>query len=184
MGGGIIILSSKIMSLIAFGGKMKRNLFKRLIQIGCVLIELIGFTLLLTFISLKIEAVETTWAFIERMIFSYGLYQIIVFVILSTCNDVRKDSYLALCTNYKEIEIYIRYNDNKIKESIEKNIEYQLDAGTFNDKDIRNEYAIMKKLMYEKNSKEIERRIILTEHCMEESTLNWKYSFLLRWIKG
>ena len=120
---------------------------------------------------------------VERMMLGYAVYQIVVYLILTNCNDIRKDSYLALLWNYKMVELYLESNDYKIKEKILKNIEDQLRNDTLNDDDIRNEYEDMKQIISDQDKREVKIRIIWFEHKVEAATLNWKYSFLLRLVK-
>lgn len=162
---------------------MIRNVIKRFIQIILYLVEVAGMSLAIVILSRRIEPINSIWECIERFVFAYGIYQIAVCVILSNCNDIRKDSYLALLTNYKEVELYIETSDESIKNVVKKNITYQLNPGTLNDKDIRNEYLVMQQILDNKDLKNTRMKIILFEHLVEEATLNWRYSFLLRTLK-
>lgn len=162
---------------------MIRNISKRLIQVFLVGIELIGGSFLIACIFNYFFPITTKWDMVERMMLGYAVYQIVVYLILTNCNDIRKDSYLALLWNYKMVELYLESNDYKIKEKILKNIEDQLRNDTLNDDDIRNEYEDMKQIISDQDKREVKIRIIWFEHKVEAATLNWKYSFLLRLVK-
>lgn len=161
-----------------------RCVYKNILQIVYFLVEIILVTTMLVYISSNIKTITSTWELVERYLLMYGVYQIIVFIILSNINDVKKDSYLAVLTNYKKALLYLETNNMIIYNSLIKNIDkYQLKDGTMNFKDTINEYKLMKKLISGNDIQTIKYRIILYEHLIEESTLNWKFSFLLRILK-
>lgn len=162
----------------------QRHVFtKTLWQCFLVFAEIFLAVWFMVWLSDKYWPINESFGYIERGLMFYAVYQIAVFVILNTLNDIKSDSYLALTTNYKRLDLYYKSNDPRIKESIEKNIEYQLDTGTINNIKIRAEYTRMKELIKNKDQILVEYIIICFEHEKEASTLQWRCSFILRLLK-
>ena len=159
---------------------------KRIFQILLYLVEVIGISYLLTFISNIFWKAENFIDYIERMTIFYTFYQITIYGILQQLNDIKKDEYLALLSMYKYIEIYNNDKRDYIKEDIIKLLNKQLDSSMLNDNDIRKEYLEIKKVLENNQSFDntlLKVKILKYEHCCEETTLNWKYSILNRLFK-
>lgn len=159
---------------------------KRIFQIILYLVEIIGVSYLLTFISNIFWKTENFIDYIERVTIFYTFYQITIYGILQQLNDIKKDEYLALLSMYKYIEIYNADKRDYIKQDIIKLLNKQLDSSMLNDNDIRKEYLEIKKFL--KNNQSFDNtllkvKILKYEHCCEEATLNWKYSILNRLFK-
>lgn len=162
---------------------MWRNFYKSIIQIFVYLFEIIFITSILVCLTSILEPCNTIWSYVERYILCYGLYQFIIFIILSNINDVKKDSYLALLSCYKLCDLYLENNSKLLLEKINTIIEAQLEKSTLNYKKINNEYEELREIITTKNIDALKVKMIFCEHSYEESNLNWKYSILLRLIK-
>lgn len=161
-------------------------IIKTIWQIILYVIELLSISFLLAYLTTLIQKCNSVWSLIERVLLCYTFYQIIVVIILNNINDIEKDSCLAYMTNIKKVLLYKETKSKYIKEDILKNINYQLDSGTINNKQYREAYIILKKEIENINNIDksyIEMELINAEHKYEAASLNWKYSFLLRLFK-
>lgn len=78
-------------------------IIKYIFQIFLYLLEVLGISYLLTFISDVFWQTENFIDFIERMTIFYTFYQITMFGILQQLNDIKKDEYLAILSMYKYV---------------------------------------------------------------------------------
>lgn len=159
---------------------------KRIFQIFVYLVETLGISCILTYITNIYLPAKDIFENIERITVYYTLYKIIIYNILQQLNDIKKDEYLAVLTMYKYVQIY--YNDKikEIKEELYYLINKELDVGIFNDNSIREEYKEIKNVLDNNLSIDttlLETKILRYEHLSEEAILNWKYSLLLRVLK-
>lgn len=164
---------------------MKKKYFitKTMTQIFLYIIEVVGISILLAYISTFLKDYTTLYDFIERCILFYTIYQILIVVILTNINDIQKDLTLAYITNLKKLLLYKETKNENIKENILKNINYQLDHGTFNDDSVLKSYKLIKEDIDKVNDDYIKLKLIESEHNYELNSLNWKFSFLLRMFK-
>ena len=121
--------------------------------------------------------------FLERFILGYGIYQILIFLILNMINDIKKDSYLAIRTNYEQVVLALECNDQNLINKIRDNLNYQLDNSTLNSIKIRKEYGILLSVLSDKNINEAKYKVSLFNHLFEYESLQWRYSVLLRIFK-
>lgn len=164
---------------------MKKIYFftKTIWQILLYLIEVIGVSILLAYVTTLIKESDCLYDFIERSIMCYTLYQILVVVILTNINDIEKDSCLAYISSLKKCLLYIETKEEYIKEDILANIEYQLDTETINNQKFINSYKIIKNNIDNLKSNNINIELINAEKIYELNSLNWRFSFLLRLVK-
>ncbi len=161
-------------------------IIKYIFQIFLYLLEVLGISYLLTFISDVFWQTENFIDFIERMTIFYTFYQITMFGILQQLNDIKKDEYLAILSMYKYVELYNSDKRTDIKKDIINLVNKQLENVTLNDNNIRKEYLEIKKVIDNNQSFDetlLKAKIIKYEHCCEEAVLNWKYSILTRIFK-
>ncbi len=163
--------------------KKRYIISKTLTQIFIYLVEVIGVSTLLAYLSTFMKGTSTIYDFIERCITCYTIYQILVIVILTNLNDIQKDLLLAYTTNLKKCLLYIETKQNYIKKDILKNIDYQLKKDTFNNNEVINAYKNIKNNIDKLTKDNIEMEIINAEHRYELNSLNWRFSFLLRLLK-
>lgn len=164
---------------------LKRSdiIIKTIWQILLYVIEVGGASAALTFLSNYLEPISSTMSLVERMMLSYSIYQILVVVILTNLNDIKKDSYLAWITILKLCLIYVNDPNEELKNTILKYINYQLDNGTFNNLEIRKGYQNLKENLDVLNETQVDTEIVIAEHNYETVTLNWRFSFILRLFK-
>lgn len=163
--------------------KKRYIISKTLTQIFIYLVEVIGVSTLLAYLSTFMKETSTIYDFIERCITCYTIYQILVIVILTNLNDIQKDLLLAYTTNLRKCLLYIETKQNYIKKDILKNIDYQLKKDTFNNNEVINAYKNIKNNIDKLTKDNIEMEIINAEHRYELNSLNWRFSFLLRLLK-
>lgn len=161
-------------------------LTKRIGQIFLYLVEVIGISFLLTYISNKIFPTSNVYDFLERITIFYVFYQIIIYGVLQQLNDIKKDEYLALINMYKYIKIFINDERDYILNDINELLNKQLDSSMLNDNLIRKEYLEIKNVL-DNNMKFdqtlIDIKILKYEHLYEAESLNWNYSLLIRILK-
>ncbi len=161
-------------------------IIKYIFQIFLYLLEVLGISYLLTFISDVFWQTENFIDFIERMTIFYTFYQITIFGILQQLNDIKKDEYLAILSMYKYVELYNSDKRIDIKKDIINLVNKQLENVMLNDNNIRKEYLEIKKVIDNNQSFDetlLKAKIIKYEHCCEEAVLNWRYSILIRIFK-
>lgn len=161
-------------------------IIKYIFQIFLYLLEVLGISYLLTFISDVFWQTENFIDFIERMTIFYTFYQITMFGILQQLNDIKKDEYLAILSMYKYVELYNSDKRTDIKKDIINLVNKQLENVMLNDNNIRKEYLEIKKVIDNNQSFDetlLKTKIIKYEHCCEKAVLNWKYSILIRIFK-
>ena len=163
--------------------KKRYIISKTLTQIFIYLVEVIGVSTLLAYLSTFMKETSTIYDFIERCITCYTIYQILVIVILTNLNDIQKDLLLAYTTNLRKCLLYIETKQNYIKKDILKNIDYQLKKDTFNNNEVINAYKNIENNIDKLTKDNIEMEIINAEHRYELNSLNWRFSFLLRLLK-
>lgn len=163
--------------------KRKHLFTKSLWQIFLYLFELLSVSFGITYLTDYIEPISSYMTFIERMLMAYSIYQILVVVILTNLNDIKKDSYLAWLTVLKMSLLYVDTKEEKIKECIIKMINYQLERGTFNSNEFRKAYFKLRDNLDSLNRTYVEIEIIIAEEQYEVVTLNWRFSFILRKFK-
>ena len=156
-------------------------------QIFLYLFEVISISLFLTYLTTLIEDINSSFKWIERAIMCYTVYLILVLVILTNMNDIERDSCLAYIKVLKKCLLYIEMNEENIKKEISKDIlkdiDYQLDNGTFNNNEYRQAYALIRDNINNLNKNSIKIELIEAEHNYEMNALNWRFSFILRFLK-
>jgi len=167
--------------------KKRHLIVKYIYQIFLYLLEVVGVSNLLAFITTIFWQTENFIDFIERMTIFFTFYQILILGILQQLNDIKKDEYLALISMYKYVELYNESKNDCIKKNIINLLNKQLDSRVLNDNDIRKEYLEIKEVLDSDHAFDdtlLKTKIIKYEHCCEEATLNWKYSILIRILKN
>ena len=162
---------------------MKKCTFvvKTMFQISIYLLELVGVSFVMTFLSHQyIEPILSCMEFVERMLLSYAIYQILVVVILTNINDIEKDSCLSYITILKLCLVYKTTNNPNLKKDITSKIEFSTKPSVFNTPSIKSALQKIKNNFDNIPQTEFELELINAENIYESTTLNWKYSFLLR----
>lgn len=156
-------------------------------QIILYLFEIIFVSGLCTYLSCIICPTSNSECFIsvlERFALFYGFYQILIFVVFNTINDIQADEYLALHTACEHALLVCKYNEEEYKDSLIRDIEdKQLSSSTFNDIIVRKCYENLITYIKECNIPAIESLKITSNHNYEMSNLQWRFSILLRFLK-
>lgn len=163
--------------------KQRHIMVKTSWQIFIVFIELFMVVGITTYISNKFYPSQDWIELMERIGIFYGIYQIIVYIILSTINDIKADEYLALKT---AVSYAICISEGCTEEQykmVVDGIDEQLENDMFNDLNVRNYYIALKDCIQIKDVNSMKLMKIYAEHCAETSKLQWKFSFLLRLLK-
>lgn len=163
--------------------KQRHIILKTIAQIFWIALEIFIVVGSLAFVSNKQFPTENWVELLERIGIFYGVYQIAVYIILSTVNDIKADEYLALKNTASLALKACEYNDDTWKGITKNQINEQLKNSMFNDLLVRKNYNVLEKCIDTNTIKNIEYMIIWADHCSEESKLQWKFSFLLRLIK-
>ena len=164
---------------------MKRRyiIIKRIWQIILYLIEVVGVSVLIAYLTTFISKVDSIFDFFERIVMCYTIYQILVIVILTNINDIEKDSTLTYITLLKKCRLYIETKKDYIKEDILNSINNQLDSGKLNNMEFRKAYSLIRENIDKLTIDGIEMELINATHKYEFNSLNWRFSFVLRLIK-
>lgn len=163
--------------------KKKHMWFKRIWQIFLLFIEIVVIVGGLTWGSCLLWKFESGLDVLERIGMFYGFYQIFTYIILSNLNDIKADEFLALKNTASIALKACEYNDEVWKNIVKNQIDKQMDGSVFNDIDVCEKYSALKQYIDECAIKNIEYMIIWAEHSINESQLQWKFSFLLRLVK-
>ena len=163
--------------------KKKHIRSKTIWQIFMMFLEIAVIVGGLTLGSSLLWEFESGMDILERVVLFYGFYQILTYIILSNLNDIKADEFLALKNTASIALKACEYNDEAWKDIAKDRIDKQLDSGVFNDMLVRKNYDVLKQCIDENAIKNIEYMIIWAEHCVEESQLLWRFSFLLRLVK-
>lgn len=164
----------------------------RALQIGLLFVEIAAATALLSVVSLKVFPIGATecfgWSIVQRALLCYSIYQVLVFLSLSTLNDIQRDSCLALITACKRMKLYCETRDADLKQMLTDRISWNLEPGTLNDEVYRDEYVEMRKRLEKDVPDDDDRHfaeccLIKWEHYYAYYRLQWRYSFLLRFFK-
>ncbi len=157
----------------------------RAIQIFLLFLEIGIATIGLTAVSVWLFPCESGWPMIERALLCYSIYQVLVFLVLSTLNDIQQDSCLAMLTMFKRLRLYTETCDSDLKVKISETLDWNLEPGTLNDMKYREVYAEIKCKLEEGtlDACYIEQQIIKWEHFYTFCSLQWRFSFLLRIFK-
>ncbi|MCD8016029.1 MAG: hypothetical protein LUG99_23300 [Lachnospiraceae bacterium] len=159
---------------------------KTCFQIFLYALEIFVFCGFLTYLSLKLIPLEPAASVIdilERFTLFYALYQITVYLILTNINDVKADEYLALHSTAELATLAVESHSTQLVLQVKNTINKQLDGGILNDIKVRANYAALTNCIESENAVGIKQISIWSSHCVEESKLNWKFSFLLRIFK-
>lgn len=163
--------------------KKKHIRSKTIWQIFMMFLKIVVIVGGLTWSSSGLWEFESGLDILERVGLFYGFYQILTYIILSNLNDIKADEFLALKNTASIALKACEYNDEAWKDIAKDQIDKQLDSGVFNDMLVRKNYGVLKQCIDENAIKNIEYMIIWAEHCVEESQLLWRFSFLLRLVK-
>lgn len=163
--------------------KKKYVVTKSIFQVLLYIVEVFGVAFLITLILNHFKSIESIVEFVETMILSFTIYQVVVLVILTNLNDIKKDSYLAFLTTLKLCKIYLESKDKNLKMYIIEKIDKQLDLGTFNIVKVKDKYEYLKNNLELLSVSDLDTEIVLGEHDYEMVSLNWRFSFLLTIFK-
>jgi hypothetical protein len=156
---------------------------KSLWQIFLVFIEVFAVTSLLVYASQFLRPTQDGFDILERYITFIAAYEILVYIISTFLNDIRRDSLLALKTAFEHALLYCETSSEFIKANLVDKIAKQFDSGTFNHLDVRKEYENLLQYIEAKNEVAIKYALLNINHNYEMCDLQWKLTFLLRWFK-
>lgn len=163
--------------------KKRHIIMKKIKQMMLIFFELSIVVGVLTKISCEQFPTENWIELLERIGVFYGIYQMIVYIILSTLNDVKVDEYLALRTAASNAILVCTWENEKHYDDIISRIDRELEHDMLNDLNIREAYSDLKEYIKTKDINAIEAIKIWAEHGMEASKLQWRFSFILRIFK-
>lgn len=166
--------------------KLKRiHIFtKSLWQIFLVFMEIFGVTSILVYASLFIRPSQDGFDILERYITFIAAYEILVYIILTSLNDIQRDSLLAFKTALELALFYCETNLDIVKVNLVDVItKHQLNNSTLNNLDFRKNYEQLLQLIEAKDELGIKYALLNINHSYEMCELQWRFTFLLRWIK-
>lgn len=166
---------------------MKRGniVTKTIFQIFVYLIELLGISFIITcLIHFYVEPILSYMQFLETLSMSYAIYQILITIILTNINDIAKDSYLMYISVLKHCLLYLKHKDKSTKNNLLQKLTEVLEPKHIITSDVRDACKKIESNLDEINEQVINAELIKAECAFEFATLNWRYSFLLRWFKN
>ena len=149
-------------------------------------IDYIGIPVLIAYLSsfiMKIEGENLIWAVIERAVFCFAIYEVLIVIIRKMQIDARRDALLALKTSYEIAALYCETGYEPILVDLQRKIHEATNTNRLNQLDVLNSYSLLQKHIGEKNIAAIQYEIIAREHSMETDNLRWNYTLLLRLFK-
>ena len=151
------------------------------------LLEYIGVPFLLacltTFLS-PITGEHQVWQWVERVVFCFTIYEVVLVGIRKMIIDTRKDALLALKTAYERADLYCECGNEAIRTELTGQIAHVLDTGVLNQLDIIVGYNNLLKYIEDGNRDQIKYKIIKIQHTIEADGLLWNYTLFLRFFKG
>lgn len=163
---------------------------KNLFQSFLWLIEAVGIPMLLM-ILLGVVAPQNLKAgvfeYIERYLACYGVYQVIVFIILKSISDCMKDQTLAIITTYEYTNLFLETGKDEVKDWVLHLCEAQQNSSKMNSFEIRREYETISEMLVNQDNDKLlffmKQRLIYYKHEYERISLLWNYSILVRLFK-
>lgn len=163
---------------------------KNLFQIFLWAFEIVVIPTILVIVSIKVVPPSTQATFfdyLERYFAFYAFYQILVFVILKSINDCKKDQINAIISVYECLLLYLETKDPQIKEFIKQVSVKQLEIDTMNNAETRQEYKYIIDTIDTENCEiaapHVRFKLITLRHSFESLSLEWNYSFIVRAFK-
>ncbi len=120
---------------------------------------------------------------LEQLLIGYTIYQMLVYVILSTIDDVHRDSAVAYLSFLKYVELNSNYKNRIFYDKIKKIANEMTNKSVFLDKKIANEMEFIAENLESIDVLEIKKRIIDIECMIMSLDQKWRLSFLLRLFK-
>lgn len=156
---------------------------KSLWQIVLVLIEVIGVTSLLVYLSHTLKPLADSYDLLERAVTFVAIYEVVVYITLSFVIDARRDALLALRTAHEQAVYYIETGLERARDLLVEKIEKQMDVGVFNQLDVRRAYQLLRDQVEERDIDAIKYSLIGINHEYEMCNLQWRFTFFLRLFK-
>lgn len=163
---------------------------KNLFQIFLWVFEIVAIPTILVIVSIKVVPPSTQATFfdyLERYFAFYAFYQILVFVILKSINDCKKDQIITIISVYECVQLYFEIKDPQIKEFVKQVSVKQLEVDTMNNDEIKQEYKYIIDTIDTENCEiaapHVRFRLITLRHKYEGLSLDWNYSFIVRIFK-
>lgn len=163
-----------------------KNIFQSLLW----LIEAVGIPMLFVFLLGKIAPLNPqadVFYYVERYLACYGVYQVLVIVVLKSFSDCKKDQTLMIITTYEYLKLFAETGNNETKDWIVRVCKAQQDSGKMNSLEIRHEYETILEMLANLDNIDLQyftaKRLILFKHEYERIALLWNYSFLVRLFK-
>ncbi len=157
---------------------------KSLSHIFLVFLEIFGVTSVLVYASQFISPTQDGFDILERYITFIAAYEILVYIILTSINDIQRDSLLALKTALEHALFYCETNSDVVKANLIDGItKNQLNNSTLNNLDFRKNYEQLLQFIEAKDELDIKYALLKINHRYEMCELQWRFTFLLRWFK-
>lgn len=150
------------------------------------LLEYVGVPFLLAYLTTFLSPISEDnqiWKWIERVVFCFTIYEVILVGIRKMIIDTRKDALLALKTAYERSGLYCECGNEAIRTELTGQVTRVLDTGVLNQIDIIDSYNNLLQYIENKNSDQIKYKIIKIQHSIETDGLLWNYTLFFRLFK-
>lgn len=151
------------------------------------LCEYVGVPLFLAFLSTYLAPIcgeNCLWQWIERTVFCFTIYEVVLIGIRKMQLDTRKDSLLALKTAYEWAALYCETGNQAILNNLTEKLSKATDNGVLNQLDVIKSYTNLQAYIESRNTDAIKHEIICIQHSIETLNLLWNYTLFLRLFKG
>ena len=155
-------------------------------QCFVAIFEFVGIPFVLALLStfvMRITGDNYLWQWIERTVFCFAVYEVLVIIIRKMQIDARNDAILTLKTAFDFALLFCESGDQEIYKYTLSKINEATKPENLNQMDVLQEYNNLQKLMKEKQIIEIKKKIIILQHNIESNNLAWNYTFILRLFK-
>lgn len=162
---------------------MSRFGYQKLKHLTVYFVEIVFSSVLICCFLEKLQPSTNYYEVVEKFFLSYGAYQLLVFVILSTLDDIKKDSTLLMISLLKLCLIYKETENENLKVAIFQQIDFQTNAIVMNDSETVAKLDYIKCNLDSLDTSTIQFELLMKEHDLEYYQLQWRLSFFLRFLK-
>ena len=158
---------------------------QQFVQFIVGVIEFIGIPVFLAFLSNRITPFDTCvfaeW--VERVAFTFVIYEVIVIIVRKLIMDAKKDMLLAVKYAYELGELYCTSQKQDIYDVLCKIIDAQLKSKMMNSPITVKDYENLRLFSKNKDVVSIQKRKIFISHALDACDLIWELTLLLRFVK-
>lgn len=147
------------------------------------LLEILFVSGVLTALMEQWQPSETLYETFEKFFLSYAAYQLVVFIVLNTLDDIKKDSTLMLRNLLKLCILYKETGNLQLKKIILDKIDEQFSENALNDDRVERLLKDVREHIDDIDPVYLQAELLGRENDYEYYQLQWRLSFILRICK-